>query len=368
MHLIGRYALVGVTHFLCTGLALKVLSYILPCFLTCYYGCAAKFLMCAIVAQLTFGFTKKKFLSDKIQPDNKAVLITGCDCGFGHQLAKRLDKGGYHVFASCLNPNGPGADDLKKSCSKRLQIVEMDVTKDDSVKEAVNYVKDNLGTSELWAIVNNAGIQKGFITELTSIQDFKDTMEVNAFGPVRVTKGFLPLLRQSRGRVINIASLAGRISLPACAPYAMSKFACVAFSESLRYDLDVWGVRVISIEPEFFQTDMTKVENLRQRVDDTFASIDDDVREDYGKKFIEDFRARVNLMSASSKVYKVLNALELAISLEHPSLVYRPCRNCIVAVLYRIFEYSPKVMQLLMVKFYFYITGFPKPKEADNNL
>ncbi|GFT49299.1 hypothetical protein NPIL_684021, partial [Nephila pilipes] len=65
----------------------------------------------------------------------------------------------------------------------------------------------------LWAVVNNAGIQKGFTTDLASMRDFKDTMEVNAFGPLRVTKAFLPLLKRSKGRVVNIASMAGQNSL-----------------------------------------------------------------------------------------------------------------------------------------------------------
>ncbi|GFT61035.1 estradiol 17-beta-dehydrogenase 2 [Nephila pilipes] len=324
--------------------------------------------MCIIIAKLTFRFTKRQYLSDRIQPDNKAVLITGCDSGFGNALAKQLDSSGFHVFASCLDPSGSGADDLKKSCSKRLQILEMDVTKDDSVKQAVQFVKNNLGTSELWAIVNNAGIQKGYTTELTTMKDFYDTMEVNAFGPVRVTKSFLPLLRQSRGRVINLASLAGRIALPHCSPYTMSKFACVGFSECLRHELDVWGIRVISIEPEFFETCMTNTDNIQKRIDETFSSIEEDVRTDYGEKYIKSFTLHCGTIVSSPKVHKVLDAIEFAVSLEYPDSVYRPCRNILARTLYKLYEISPKVMQVLYVKFSFYITGFPKPKEADNNL
>ncbi|GFS51340.1 hypothetical protein NPIL_661971, partial [Nephila pilipes] len=70
-----------------------------------------------------------------------------CDTGFGNSLAKRLDSKGFHVFASCLNPNGPGADDLRKSCSDRLKVLELDVTEDESVKQAVHFVKYNLESS-----------------------------------------------------------------------------------------------------------------------------------------------------------------------------------------------------------------------------
>ncbi|KAF8768463.1 Estradiol 17-beta-dehydrogenase 2 like protein [Argiope bruennichi] len=324
--------------------------------------------MCTIVAKLTFDFTKRKFLSDKIQPDNKAVFITGCDSGFGHALAKQLDSRGFHVFAGCLDANGSGAVELKKNCSKRLQILQIDVTDDDSVGAAVQFVKDNLDTSELWAIINNAGIQKGFLTELSSIQDFKDTMEVNAIGPVRVTKAFLPLLRQSRGRVVNVASMAGRIELPMCASYTMSKFACVGFSECIRHELDVWGIRVISIEPEFFETSMTNPNHISRKIDESFATIDEDVKADYGEQFIRNFKMHTNLVVSSSRVYKVLNAIELAVSLEHPDFVYRPCRNIFARMFYKFYEIAPKTFQLLIIKFLLYMTSFPKPKEADNNL
>ncbi|GFY56986.1 estradiol 17-beta-dehydrogenase 2 [Trichonephila inaurata madagascariensis] len=317
---------------------------------------------------MTFRFTKKHYLSDRIQPDNKAVFITGCDSGFGNALAKQLDSSGFHVFASCLDANGPGADDLRKSCSKRFQILEMNVTKDESVKQAVQFVKTNLGTSELWAIVNNAGVQKGFTAELTSMKDFYDTLEVNAFGPVRVTKAFLPLLRQSRGRVVNLTSLAGRLALPHCTPYTMSKFACVGFTECLRHELDVWGIRVISIEPEFFQTNMTNIENIEKRVDEAFSSIEDDVRTDYGEQYIKNFKLHASGTTTSPKIHKVLDAIEMAISLEHPDYVYRPCRNLFARIVLKLFEISPKVLRVLLINFHFYLTGFPKPKEADNNL
>ncbi|GBM36709.1 hypothetical protein AVEN_221971-1 [Araneus ventricosus] len=196
--------------------------------------------------------------------------IAGCARGIGNALAKHLDKKGFHVFASCRDPKSPGAEDLRKSCSSRLQVFQLDAANDESVEKAVLFVKDNLGTcvtmvveefvpsihqcietcieeinakvvekrqndllnfrldfemptfqvllqmSEemkslgLWAIINNAGIQRGFLLELSSIQDFKDSLEVNALGPARVTKAFLPLLRESRGRVINMGSVVGQ--------------------------------------------------------------------------------------------------------------------------------------------------------------
>ncbi|GFT61038.1 estradiol 17-beta-dehydrogenase 2 [Nephila pilipes] len=145
--MIGKYIIVASTHLICTALILKFFNVILPYSATSCYSCVANILLCLIVAKLAFSFTKKWFLSDKIQPNGKAVLITGCDTGFGNSLAKRLDSKGFHVFASCLNPNGPGAEDLRKSCSDRLKVLELDVTEDESVKQAVHFVKYNLESS-----------------------------------------------------------------------------------------------------------------------------------------------------------------------------------------------------------------------------
>ncbi|CAL1301441.1 unnamed protein product [Larinioides sclopetarius] len=204
-----KYTLLCIFHLLCTILLLNVFILILPFDATNYLR-VANFLTCAIIAKVTFGYSRKLFLGEKLKPKGKAVLITGSARGIGNALAKHLDSKGYHVFASCRDSNSSGADDLRKSCSCRLKVLQLDVTKDESVEKAVKFVKENLGACEFWAIVNNAGIHKGFLTELTSIQDFKDTYETNVLGAIRVTKAFLPLLRKSRGRVVNMASLAER--------------------------------------------------------------------------------------------------------------------------------------------------------------
>ncbi|GBN92043.1 Estradiol 17-beta-dehydrogenase 2, partial [Araneus ventricosus] len=174
----------------------------------------------------------------------------GCDTGFGNALAKRLDSKGFHVFATCLFPTGAGAMDLKASCSNRLHVLYMDVTKDESVKKAFEYVKEHLGSSKLWAVVNNAGILKGFSVDFSSVDDFRDCIDVNFLGSVRVTKAFLPLLRQTKGRIVNVTSSSGEIPLPFFTPYTASKYAAVGFTDCLRFELDTWGISVVSIEPE----------------------------------------------------------------------------------------------------------------------
>ncbi|GBM51138.1 Estradiol 17-beta-dehydrogenase 2 [Araneus ventricosus] len=304
--------------------------------------------------------------AEKVQPYGKSVLITGCARGFGKLIAQHLDSKGFQVFASCLNPDSPGADDLRKRCSSRLQILQLDVTKDESVEKAAQFVKANLGSSELWAVINNAGIQKGFITELTRIQDFQDTMEVNAFGQVRVTKAFLPLLRKSRGRVVNISSIAGRIAPPMCGAYTMSKFASIGFTETLRHELDMWGMKVISIEPEFFETDLVAEKNIWMRVDDTFVSADEDVRKDYGEEFLRKFKTVLGrAFPPSPNMHILLGDIESAVSLKNPDAVYKIYRNPLIKFLGNVFESCPEECQIFLKNAYFRILGLPKPEEVN---
>ncbi|GFR15099.1 d-beta-hydroxybutyrate dehydrogenase, mitochondrial [Trichonephila clavata] len=206
-----------------------------------------------MIGRLTYGFTIKWSSYDKIQPKYKAVLITGCDSGFGNLLAKLLDTKGFLVYACCLFPDGAGACELRKNTSSNLKIIPLDVTKENDVEKAVEFVKNSLGMYDLWAIVNNAGIQKGFTVEFTRFADFRDCMEVNAFGHLRMIHGFLPLLRQSKGRIVNVISNAGRIPIPHLTPYCMSKFAATGLNDCLRQELAPLGVSVISIEPEMFK-------------------------------------------------------------------------------------------------------------------
>ncbi|XP_042913207.1 estradiol 17-beta-dehydrogenase 2-like, partial [Parasteatoda tepidariorum] len=203
----SNYVLVVVVHFICTFLVLRTLFHVCPSFIIESINCGMALASAALIGWLTFRFTKTKWLNDRVQPDGKAVLITGCDRGFGQALAIRLDSLGYHVFASCLSPSDPGVQNFKNKCSSLLHVLEMDVTKENSVQAALEFVKENLSTSELWAVVNNAGIFKGLPVEIAPLQDFKTCLEVNTYGPLRVTKAFLPLLRKSKGRCVNLTSI-----------------------------------------------------------------------------------------------------------------------------------------------------------------
>lgn len=164
----------------------------------------------------------RRFL--RVDPQSKAVLITGrrvkslsatclyasnmsllgCDTGFGYLFAQKLNEKGFHVFAGCYFPDGEGAKSLHKTVKhqKQLTIIPMDVTKDESVNRAYTQVRDVLTAKGLrfWGLVNNAGVARCAEVEWGDLDtEYKATYEVNALGPVRVTRTFLPLLRKAGG-------------------------------------------------------------------------------------------------------------------------------------------------------------------------
>ncbi|XP_035426148.1 retinol dehydrogenase 16-like isoform X2 [Cygnus atratus] len=182
----------------------------------------------------------------------KFVLITGCDSGFGNLLARQLDARGLRVLAGCLTE--PGAARLRAATSQRLQTILLDVTSSHSIAAATAWVREHVGDRGLWGLVNNAGIFNPVgPNEWLSKDDFVKVLDVNLVGLIEVTLSLLPLVRRARGRVVNVASMVGRIALVG-GGYCVSKYGVEAFSDSLRRELRDFGVKVSIIEPGCFQT------------------------------------------------------------------------------------------------------------------
>uniref|UniRef100_A0A6I8NCW1 Hydroxysteroid 17-beta dehydrogenase 2 n=1 Tax=Ornithorhynchus anatinus TaxID=9258 RepID=A0A6I8NCW1_ORNAN len=255
----------------------------------------------------------------------------GGGSGFGHALAKLLDKLGFIVFAGVLNERGPGAEELRRSSSERLTVLQMDVTKPAQVKEAYRRVLEKVQDTGLWAVVNNAGII-GYVGdgELTSMNVFRQCMEVNFFGAIEVTKTFLPLLRKAKGRLINVSSMAGATPFSYLCAYGSSKAALTMFSGILRQELSRWGVKVVLIQPGGFRTSIHGSPELWDALEkDLLENLQEDVKEDYGIGYIQ---ALKNLLKAMSKypitdLSPVLFDLLHAILSKHSFALYTPGKN-----------------------------------------
>jgi len=179
--------------------------------------------------------------------NGRGVLITGASTGIGADCALHLDLLGFTVFAGIRRKQD--GESLKQRGSTRLVPVLLDVTDEASILQAQARVSEQVGPRGLYGLVNNAGIAVVAPLEVVPIHDLRRQLEINVIGQVAVTQAFLPLIRQARGRIVNMGSIAGRGAIPLMGPYAASKFALEAITDALRLELQQWGIQVSIIEP-----------------------------------------------------------------------------------------------------------------------
>ncbi|XP_039649336.1 retinol dehydrogenase 16-like isoform X1 [Perca fluviatilis] len=256
---------------------------------------------------------------------NKYVYITGCDSGFGNLLARHLDKKGFKVIASCFSERGE--EDLKKACSSNLITTHLDVRSKDSVAKVAAMIKDKVGERGLWAVVNNAGVSvPSAPCDWLTIDDYKSMLDVNLNGVIAVTLSVLPLIKKARGRVVNVASVFGRISITG-GPYTVSKYGVEAFNDSLRLNMAPFGVKVLCIEPGFFKTNVTDTTIITNNVNMLWERLPQETRDDYGTDYLKKSLAvisdKVSKMS-DGDLMKVVSCMEHAVSAVRPRTRYSP--------------------------------------------
>ncbi|XP_030059552.1 11-beta-hydroxysteroid dehydrogenase type 2 isoform X1 [Microcaecilia unicolor] len=222
----------------------------------------------------------------------KAVLITGCDSGFGQAVAYKLDSMGFQVVATVLNIDGPGAKELQQMCSNRLKLIQVDLTKPKDIQKALELTKTQIAGRGLWGLVNNAGICVHFgDAELSLMSNYRGCMEVNFFGTLEITKAFLPLLRCSKGRIVTISSPAGDQPFPFLAAYGSSKAALTRVMDTFRFELECWGVKVSIIQPGCYKTgpfnDLSRWEHQHEH---HLASLPEELLQDYGEEYVSEIK------------------------------------------------------------------------------
>lgn len=179
--------------------------------------------------------------------DNRAVVITGASTGIGAACALHLDRLGFAVFAGVRKSEDGVA--LQKAGSDRLVPLALDVTDLTTVQKAHVAVLEATRERGLFGLINNAGIAVVGPLEAVPISDLRRQLEINVIGQVAVTQAFLPLVRQARGRIVNMGSIAGLSTMPLMGPYSASKFALEAITDALRLEVQQWGIHVSIIEP-----------------------------------------------------------------------------------------------------------------------
>ncbi|KAF7240301.1 Retinol dehydrogenase 7 [Varanus komodoensis] len=307
----------------------------------------------AVLAYFVIRWYRERQTVDNLR--EKHVLITGCDSGFGNQLARQLDLLGLRVLAACLTQEG--AEKLEKVTSDRLKTTVLDVTSTESVAAATEWTKQCVGNKGLWGLVNNAGTSDPAApNEWLTKDDFAEVININLLGMIDVTLHMLPLVKKARGRLVNMSSIMGRVA-GFGGGYCPSKYGVEAFSDSLRRELLPFRVQVSIIEPSAFMTAGA------QKVVDSCSTIWDrvpsDIRETYGKRYFEDyFKALQGLVNSANKnLHPVTDCIEHALTSRCPRTRYS-------AGLPAKFFYIPMSYMPTSVADYFLTPPVCKPAQA----
>jgi NAD(P)-dependent dehydrogenase (short-subunit alcohol dehydrogenase family) len=173
----------------------------------------------------------------------QVVLVTGCSSGIGRATAVEAAERGHQVFASARR-----LEDVADLASLAMDTLALDVTDGDSVAEAIGAIVGKAGRID--ALVNNAGYGQYGAIEDVSLPEWRRQFEVNVFGALAVLQAVLPAMREARrGTIVNVSSVAGKVTIPFAGPYCASKHALEAISDALRVEVAPWKIRVVVVEP-----------------------------------------------------------------------------------------------------------------------
>ncbi len=196
-----------------------------------------------LIGLIIISFTVLGVVKAEQQDKQKAILVTGATSGIGKNIALTLADKGYFVYAGARKQKD--MDALNKI--PNIQAVRLDVTVQEDIDKAVDFIaKQGRG---LYGLINNAGV--GVFAPLIEMSedDIQFQMDVNVFGPYRVTKAFAPLIIESKGRISTISSISGANVSRFLGAYGMSKFAVEAFTDALYLEMEKFGVKVSVVEP-----------------------------------------------------------------------------------------------------------------------
>ncbi|KAH7933959.1 hypothetical protein HPB49_019591 [Dermacentor silvarum] len=304
-----------------------------------------------------------------VSGDGKAVLVAGCDTGFGHFLVRSLTHVGFFVFAGCLDATCNGANELKKLAN--VKVLQLDISSERQVSDALVAIKKDLGSKVLWAVVCNAAIRNEGLLEWMTMEAVKKVIDVNILGTCRVSKTFLPLLRKCNGRLVVVTSsfgkepqflpyknslkstgdlkpaeadvhkiwhslITGYVTMPLGTPYSMTKHAVVSMVDGLRRECYGKSVDIIQVMPQAYKTNISvpvlehgfTTEDLKKNCpevadDFTQEEIDSWIRS--SKVFYDTFN--------KENVQEVVDVMILAVRETHPRTWYTtPMSLCTAAL------------------------------------
>jgi NAD(P)-dependent dehydrogenase (short-subunit alcohol dehydrogenase family) len=247
---------------------------------------------------------------------DKVALVTGSSSGIGFETSLMLARAGFNTYASMRNlEKSKNITEIAKKEKLPLQVVQLDVNNDGSVKDAI--VKILKADQRIDVLINNAGYGLFGSVEDTSIEEIKAQFETNFFGVVRVTQQVLPLMRrQNSGTIVNVSSVGGQIGLPALSAYHSTKFALEGLSESIAFELEPFGIRVVIIEPGVIRTNILNSSSSAKKALDPkspYFSL--------SQKLNDNFKSMME-SELSSPPEEVAKVILQAVTSENPQLRY----------------------------------------------
>jgi NAD(P)-dependent dehydrogenase (short-subunit alcohol dehydrogenase family) len=242
-----------------------------------------------------------------------SVLVTGASRGIGRATALRLAAAGWDVSAGVRRPED--GESLRTEAPDRIRPVTLDVTEQDQIAAL-----DATLPARLDAVVNNAGAVVGGPIEALPLSELRRQFEVNVVGQAAVTQALLPRLRESRGRIVFVSSLSGRISTPMMGAYNASKFGLEGLADALRLELRPWGIRVVLVEPAQTDTDLWR--GAEGELEASVALLSARHRELY-RKHIEGFRKSIpRSQKMAAPADGVAGVIETALTARRPKARY----------------------------------------------
>jgi NAD(P)-dependent dehydrogenase (short-subunit alcohol dehydrogenase family) len=249
----------------------------------------------------------------------RVAVITGSSSGIGFETALLLARSGFHTYATMRNlEKSKNITEIANTEKLPLQVVQLDVNDDISVKNAIDKIVAAAENERIDVLVNNAGYGLFGPLEDISIEEIKAQFETNFFGVIRVTQQVLPAMRKQNSggsTIVNVSSVGGRIGIPVLSAYQSTKFALEGLSESMSYELEPFGIRVVIIEPGFIRTNIINSSTTAEKALDSkspYFSLTQKVKNHF-KSMME---------NASSPPEEVAKVILQAITSENPQLRY----------------------------------------------
>jgi NAD(P)-dependent dehydrogenase (short-subunit alcohol dehydrogenase family) len=248
------------------------------------------------------------------------AVVTGSSSGIGFETALLLARSGFHTYATMRNlEKSKNITEIANTEKLPLQVVQLDVDDDRSVKNAINKIVAAAENKRIDVLVNNAGYGLFGSLEDTLIEEIKAQFETNFFGVIRVTQQVLPVMRKqnSGGTIVNVSSVGGRIGVPVLSAYQSTKFALEGLSESLSYELEPFRISVVIIEPGFIRTNIINSSTSAEKALDPKSPYFPLMQ-----KVKNHFKSMMENASSSSPPEEVAKVILQAITSENPQLRY----------------------------------------------